>query len=80
MNTAEIFAKVQEILVNELDVSGNLVDMDLGIRSDLVADDSVLLDILLDLEETFDVDIPDPDFAELDTVGDVVEYIKNALD
>ena len=54
--------------------------MDTAIRSDLTADESGLVDVLLDLEEAFDLDIPDADFEDMDTVSDIVEYVKNEMD
>ena len=78
MSTAEIFEKVREILVKNLDVNSAYVEMDTSIR-ELMPDSSELLDILLDLEEEFDVDITDEDFEEIDTVSDAVEYIKNEM-
>ena len=80
MDTAEIYERVKEILVKELGVSSASVDMDTSIRSDLGADDTDLVDILLDLEETFDISITDSDFEDIDTVGDAVEYIKSEMD
>ncbi|MDY4180057.1 acyl carrier protein [Pseudoflavonifractor sp. HCP28S3_F10] len=80
MNTADIYAKVKAILAEHLNVDEALVDMDTAIRSDLVADESELINILLDLEEAFDLDIPDSDFEDIDTVGDIVEYVKNEMD
>ena len=80
MNTADIYAKVKAILAEHLNVDEALVDMDTAIRSDLVADESELINILLDLEEAFDLDIPDSDFDDIDTVGDIVEYVKNEMD
>ena len=80
MNTAEIYAKVKAILAEQLNVDEALVSMDTAIRSDLVADESGLVDVLLDLEEAFDLDIPDSDFEDMDTVSDIVEYVKNEMD
>jgi len=80
MNTADIYAKVKAILAEHLNVDEALVDMDTAIRSDLVANESELINILLDLEEAFDLDIPDSDFEDIDTVGDIVEYVKNEMD
>lgn len=80
MNTAEIYAKVKAILAEQLNADEALVSMDTAIRSDLVADESGLVDVLLDLEEAFDLDIPDVDSEDMDTVGDIVEYVKNEMD
>ena len=80
MNTAEIYAKVKAILAEQLNADEALISMDTAIRSDLVADESGLVDVLLDLEEAFDLDIPDSDFEDMDTVSDIVEYVKNEMD
>lgn len=78
MTKAEILAKVKEIMVEVLDADD--VDMDTSIKSDLGADSTELIDLMLALEETFDIDITDSEFAEIDTVEDAVGYIQNALD
>ena len=80
MNTAEIYAKVKAILAEQLNADEALISMDTAIRSALVADESGLVDVLLDLEEAFDLDIPDSDFEDMDTVSDIVEYVKNEMD
>ena len=78
MTKAEILAKVKEIMVEVLDADD--VDMDTSIKSDLGADPTELIDLMLALEEAFDIDITDSEFAEIDTVEDAVGYIQNALD
>lgn len=78
MTKAEILAKVKEIMAEVLDADD--VDMDTSIKSDLGADPTELIDLMLALEEAFDIDITDAEFAEIDTVEDAVEYIQNALD
>ena len=80
MNTTDIYAKIKAILAEQLNVDEALISMDTAIRSDLTADESGLSDVLLDLEEAFDLDIPDSDFEDMDTVGDIVEYVKNEMD
>ena len=80
MNTTDIYAKIKAILAEQLNVDEALISMDNAIRSDLTADESGLVDVLLDLEEAFDLDIPDSDFEDMDTVSDIVEYVKNEMD
>ena len=80
MNTTDIYAKIKAILAEQLNVDEALISMDTAIRSDLTADESGLIDVLLDLEESFGLDIPDSDFEDMDTVGDIVEYVKNEMD
>ncbi|MBB1553729.1 MAG: acyl carrier protein, partial [Clostridiales bacterium] len=47
---------------------------------DLGADSLDIVDLIMNLEETFNIEIPDSDAEKVATVGDVVDYIKNLVD
>ena len=70
----EIYEKVVEGLKNEF----NKDDINEKTRfvEDLKADSVRLLEIVMDVEEEFDIEIPDADAEKVVTVGDVVDYIK----
>lgn len=72
----EIFDKVKEMLVEQLDVDGELVTMEAMISDDLGADSLDLVDLVMELENEFDTEIPDEDVQNIKTVGDVVRYIE----
>lgn len=80
MSTTEIYTKIKAILAEPLNVDESIISMDTDFRSDLGADECGLIDVLLDLEEAFDLDIADSDFEDMVTVSDIVEYIKNEID
>ena len=69
MSSEEVLEKVKGIIVEQLGVAENAVTMEASFIDDLGADS-------LDLEEEFDIEIPDSDAEKVVTVGDVVEYIK----
>ncbi len=71
----EIFDKVKELLVDQLDVDEELVTMEASITDDLGADSLDLVDLVMELENEFDTEIPDEDIQNIKTVGDVVSYI-----
>ena len=73
MNTEEIFEKVKAIIVEQLGVAETSVEMEASFIDDLGADS---LELVMALEEEFDLEIPDSDAEKVVTVGDVVEYIK----
>ena len=77
MNSEEIFEKVKEIIVNQLGVADNSVTMEASFIDDLGADSLDIVELVMALEEEFDVEIPDEDAEKAATVGDVVEYIKD---
>lgn len=72
----EIFDKVKELLVDQLDVDEELVTMEASITDDLGADSLDLVDLVMELENEFDTEIPDEDIQNIKTVGDVVSYIE----
>mgnify|MGYP003312245876 FL=1 len=76
MNTEEIFEKVKAIIVEQLGVAEASVEMEASFIDDLGADSLDIVELVMALEEEFDLEIPDSDAEKVVTVGDVVEYIK----
>ncbi len=77
MNTEEVFEKVKAIIVEQLGVVESSVDMEASFIDDLGADSLDIVELVMALEEEFDMEIPDADAEKVVTVGDVVEYIKD---
>ena len=71
----EIFEKVKEITVDQLGVSEDAVTMEASFIDDLEADSLDIVELMMALEEEFDIEIPDEDAEKLKTVGDAVSYI-----
>ena len=76
MNAEEIFDKVKAIIVEQLGVSETSVTMEASFIDDLGADSLDIVELVMALEEEFDIEIPDTDAEKVVTVGDVVDYIK----
>ena len=72
-----IFDKVKEILMDQLDVEEEKITMEASIVDDLGADSLDLVDMVMSLEEEFDVEIPDDQVENIKTVGDIVKYIED---
>lgn len=72
----EIFDKVKEMLVEQLDVDEELISLEAQITEDLGADSLDLVDLVMELENEFDAEIPDEDIQNIKTVGDIVSYIE----
>jgi len=71
-----IFDKVRDIIVEQLGVDAEEVTLDSKFIDDLGADSLDIVELIMALEEEFDMKIPDEDAEKISTVGDVVEYIK----
>ncbi len=76
MSTEEVFEKVKAIIVEQLGVADTSVEMDSSFIDDLGADSLDIVELIMALEEEFDMEIPDADAEKVVTVGDVVDYIK----
>ncbi len=77
MSQEEIFEKVKSIILEQLGVTESSVTMEASFIDDLGADSLDIVELIMALEEEFDIEIPDADAEKVVTVGDVVEYIKD---
>ena len=71
-----VFEKVREILMEQLDVEEDAVTMEANIVDDLKADSLDLVDLLMALEDEFDVEVPDEVVENIKTVRDLVRYVE----
>ena len=69
--------KMKEIIADQLGVSEDEVTLEASFNDDLDADSLDLFELVMALEEEYDVEIPSDDLAELNTVGDVINYLKD---
>ncbi len=71
-----MFEKVRDIIAEELDVDKTEVTEEANILDDLGADSLDVVELVMSLEEAFDIKVPDDDAQKLRTVGDVVAYLQ----
>lgn len=71
-----VFEKLRDIICRELAVAPESVTMDSDLRKDFDADSLDLVDIVMDIEDRFNVEIPEDSMETMTTVKDVVEYIQ----
>ena len=77
MSSEEIFEKVKGVIVEQLGVAEGNITMKASFIDDLGADSLDIVELIMALEEEFDIERPDSDAEKVVTVGDVVEYIKD---
>jgi acyl carrier protein len=73
----DIFERVKKIVAERLDVDEADVKLESSFKEDLEADSLDVVELVMELEDEFDLEISDEDAEKILTVGDVVEYIKN---
>ena len=79
MSSEEVFEKVKAIIVEQLGVGEAAVTMEASFIDDLGADSLDIVELVMALEEEFDIEIPDTDAEKVVAVSDVVEYIKENI-
>jgi len=72
-----VFEKVKKIIVEQLGVEEDEITMESSFIDDLGADSLDIVELIMALEEEFELEIPDSEAEKITTVGDAVEYIKN---
>lgn len=72
-----MFDQVKDVLVEALSCDESKVTMEAVIIDDLGADSLDIVELSMQLEETFDIEIPEEDLKNIKTVADVVNYIES---
>lgn len=71
-----IFKKVKNIISEQLGIDAEEIAMESSFVDDLGADSLDIVELIMALETEFDLEIPDEEAEGINTVGDIVEYIK----
>ena len=79
MSSEEIFEKIKNIIIEQLQVSETAVTEEASFIDDLGADSLDIVELVMAIEETFDIEIPDEDAEKVVTIGDVVKYISEKV-
>nr|WP_323745511.1 acyl carrier protein [Parvivirga hydrogeniphila] len=75
MDNEEIFLKVKDVIVDQLNVNEDEVTLEASFVDDLGADSLDIVELVMALEEQFGISIPDEEAENIKTVGDAVDYI-----
>ncbi len=75
---SDVAAKVKAIIVDKLGVDENEVTPEASFTNDLGADSLDTVELIMEFEKEFDIQIPDDQAENIATVGQAVEYIENA--
>ncbi len=72
-----VLEKVKMILSDQLEVEEDTITNDTDIQDDLGADSLDVVDLIMSLEDEFEIEVPDEDIESLRTVGALVSYIES---
>lgn len=76
---SDIIEDVKKIIEDKLGVNAEQITMEASFIDDLGADSLDQVELVMDFEDKFEVDIPDEDAEKMRTVGEAIEYLKKRL-
>ncbi|KGP73959.1 acyl carrier protein [Pontibacillus yanchengensis] len=74
---ADVLERVKGIVKERLDVDESKITMEASFKDDLEADSLDVVELVMELEDEFDMEISDEDAEKIETVGDAVNYINS---
>lgn len=74
---ADIDAKVKEIIISKLGVDEGQITPEASFTNDLGADSLDTVELVMEFEKAFNIQIPDEDAEKIGTVGDAIKYLKS---
>lgn len=79
MQIEEVQAKLKEIVMDRLNAEEDQIKPEASFVEDLGADSLDIVELIMGIEEEFDIEIPDEDAEKLTTVGEAMDYVKSKL-
>ncbi|MEG1799904.1 MAG: acyl carrier protein [Synergistaceae bacterium] len=79
MKMEEVQAKLKEIVIDRLNAEEDQIKPEASFVEDLGADSLDIVELIMGIEEEFEIEIPDEDAEKLTTVGEAMAYVKTKL-
>jgi acyl carrier protein len=70
------FEKVRDIIAKQLDIEASTISMSSRLIDDLKADSLDIVELIMDLEQEFNIEIPDEELPKVQTVADIVGFLE----
>ena len=74
-----VFEKIKAILAEQFSVEEDSITPDTNIQEDLGADSLDVVDLIMSIEEEFDIEVPDSEVENIKTVGALTQYIEDNI-
>lgn len=76
MERTEIMDKVTAIVTDHFDIEPAQVTENLNLQKDLGADSIAIMEVVLEIEDAFDIEVADEDMEKIQTIGDAIDYLS----
>ncbi len=75
-----MFERIKELIADKLGVDPEDITMETSFTDDLEADSITLFELVMAIEDEFDIEIDDESIEQINTVGDIVNYLEESID
>ena len=75
-----VFEKIRDIIVEQLGIGQDEITMETSITKDLEADSLDAVEIIMAIEDEFDIEIPDEDAEQFQLISNLVKYVEDNMD
>ncbi len=75
----DTFERIKKIIADQLDVEENKIIQDASFTNDLGADSLDIVELIMALEDQFDIEIPDDEAQKIVTIKDAIEYVNDKI-
>jgi len=75
-----VFEAIKEIISNKIQVDADKITLETSLMKDLEADSLDAVEIIMGIEEKFDIEIPDAAAEAFENVGDIVRYVESKIE
>lgn len=80
MSEVNVYESVKQVIVERLGVDESKITKDTSFRDDLGADSLDVVELVMEMEDRFNIEVSDDDAEQLNTVGKVAEFIEKNVD
>ncbi len=74
-----VFEKIRSIIAEQLDIEEDQIQLSTALLKDLEADSLDAVEIIMAIEDEFEIEVPDEDAEKFKTVSDIVAYVESQL-
>jgi len=74
-----VFERIRDLVADKIGVEPNEISMETSFADDLEADSITLFELVMAIEEEFDIEIEDEKIEQINTVGDIVNYLEESI-
>ena len=74
-----VYDKIKEIIAEQLGVEEDVITVDTNLMKDLEADSLDAVEIIMAIEDEYDIEVPDEDAEKFQTVTDIVKYVEDNM-